>query len=85
MQKKKKKKLYHSLGYFSKRQTDAIFSYFSPENRVWILMQIVSNGDNLHESPNPIFWGEKIKRKIFQYVVFWKFDPERLALNYNSA
>ena len=26
-------------------------------------MQIVSNGDNLHEMPNPVFW-EKIKKNI---------------------
>ena len=41
-------------------------------------MQIVSNGDNLHEMPNPVFW-EKYE-KIFQYVVCWKFYPEWLAL-----
>ena len=26
-------------------------------------MQIVSNGDNLHEMPNPVFW-EKIRKNI---------------------
>ena len=38
------------------------FSYFSPEDRIWLFMQTVSNRDNLHEMSNPIFW--KIKRKI---------------------
>ena len=32
-------------------------------------MQIVSNGDSLHEMSNPIFW-EKI-RKYYQFVVCW--------------
>ena len=34
-------------------------------------MQIVSTGDNLHEMSNLVYY-EKI-RKIFQYIVFWKF------------
>ena len=29
---------------------------FSPENRIWHFMQIVSNGDNLHEMSNPVLW-----------------------------
>ena len=27
-------------------------------------MQIVSNGDNLHEMSNPVFWENKKKKKI---------------------
>ena len=26
------------------------------ENRIWPFLQIVSNGDNLHEMSNPVFW-----------------------------
>ena len=39
------------------------FSYFT-ENRIWHFMQIVSNGDNLHEMLNPVFW--KNKKKYFK-------------------
>ena len=28
-------------------------------------MQIVSNGDNLHEITNPVFWEKKNKKKNF--------------------
>ena len=44
------------------------FSYFFPENGIWHIMQIVSNGDNLHEMSNPVS-AENKKKKIFQYVV----------------
>ena len=33
-----------------------MFSLFFPENKIWHFMQIVSNGDNLHEMSDPIFW-----------------------------
>ena len=33
-----------------------IFFLFSPENRIWHFMQIVSTGDNLHEMSYPVFW-----------------------------
>ena len=33
---------------------------FFPEYRIWQFMQIVSNGDYLHEMSNPVFW-EKIR------------------------
>ena len=32
-----------------------IFFLFSPENRIWHFMQIVSIGDNLHEMSKPVF------------------------------
>ena len=38
-----------------------IFFLFSPENRIWHFMQIVSIGDNLHELSNPVFWEKKEK------------------------
>ena len=38
-----------------------IFVLFSPENRIWHLMQIVSIEDNLHEMSNPIFWKKEEK------------------------
>ena len=46
--------LHHSLSIFSRRQIDDIF-LISPENRIFHLMQIVSNGDNLHEISKPVF------------------------------
>ena len=33
-------------------------------------MQIVSNGDNLHEMSSPVFW-EKNKKNITNFVVCW--------------
>ena len=50
---------------------------FSPENRIWHSMQIVTIGDSLHESSNPVPL-EKYE-KIFQNVVCWKFYPELLS------
>ena len=52
------------------------YLFFQKKNRIWHFMQIVSIGDNLHEMPNPVFWGKKKKKKkkkIFQYVIYWKF------------
>ena len=31
------------------------FFLFFQENRIWYFMQIVSNGDDLHEMSNPVF------------------------------
>ena len=38
-----------------------MFFLFFPENRIWYFMQIVSNGDNLHEMSKPVFWEESEK------------------------
>ena len=35
------------------------FLIILPENRFWHIMQIVSNGDNLHAMWKPIFAGKK--------------------------
>ena len=32
-----------------------------PENKIWHFMQIVSNGDNLHEMSKPVFLENQIK------------------------
>ena len=45
-----------TLGKIFSRRHYEIFLVFSPENRIWYFMQIVSNGDNLHEMSNPVFW-----------------------------
>ena len=51
--------LYNSLGKCSRRQIGDIFAIlFPPKNRIWLFMQIVSNGDDLHEMSNPVFWGK---------------------------
>ena len=42
---------------FSRRHIEIFFLFFQ-ENRFRHFMQIVSSGDNLHEMPNPIFWGK---------------------------
>ena len=44
------------MGNFSRWQTDDI-SFFAQETG-FDIMQIVSNGDNLHEMSNPVFWGK---------------------------
>ena len=44
------------LGKVFSRQHIEIFFLFFLENKIWHFMQIVSNGDNLHEISNPIFW-----------------------------
>ena len=49
-----------------KLSSDDILKYFFlffPENRIWHFMQIVSNGENLHELLNAVFW-EK-----YQFVI----------------
>ena len=43
------------------RQHIEIFFLFYPENRLWHFMQIVSQGDNLHEMSKPIFWEKEGK------------------------
>ena len=44
--------LYHSLGYFSRRQIGDIFTFFFPENMILHFVKIVSNEDSLHEMSN---------------------------------
>ena len=39
------------------------FPLFVSENKVWYFIQIVSQGDNLHEISNIIFWKKKKKEK----------------------
>ena len=36
-----------------------MFLLFSPGYRIWYIMQIISNGDNLHEMSNPDLWQTK--------------------------
>ena len=66
------KTVYHCLGKFSKQQTDNIFSYSFPGNRLWRLMQMdtVYYGDNLMKSQS-LFPGENY---MFQSVVCRKFS-----------
>ena len=45
-----------TLWAFSADDRLMIFFLFSPENRIWHFMQIVSLGDNLQESSYPVFW-----------------------------
>ena len=51
-----------------------IFFLIFPRKQDLTFMQIVSIGDNLHEMSKPVFW-EKKKKKIFKFVVCWKFYP----------
>ena len=73
---------YHSLGNFSRWH---IWSYlsvlFSPENRLWHFMQIVSEGDNLHEVSMPIFWEKWKKKKISEYNQLKFFSPKNGLLH----
>ena len=36
-----------------------IFFLFFPENRIWHFIHILSNGKNLYEISNPVFWKNK--------------------------
>ena len=35
---------------------EKLMIFFPKKNRLWHFMWIVSNGDNLHELSNPVFW-----------------------------
>ena len=50
---------------FSRRYIEFIFlfSYFFQENRFWLFTQFDSNGDNLHEMSNPVFWKNNNNKK----------------------
>ena len=45
---------------------DDILMIFSPENRIWHFMQIISLGDNLHVMSKPVFWEKQ--EKYFKMV-----------------
>ena len=47
---------YHSLAKSADDKMMILFFLFLQENRIWYFMQNVSNGDNLHEMSNPVFW-----------------------------
>ena len=59
--------LYRSIGKFSRRQIDDIF-LFSPENRIWHFMEIVSTGDSFHEMSKPVFWGKQENISIWRLL-----------------
>ena len=70
--------LYHSLGIFSRRQTDDIFLIFSRKQDLTFQANCLLR--------RQFAWNVKscflgIIRKIFQNVVCWKFYPECKALN----
>ena len=46
------------------------FLFYIIEIRIWHVMQIVSNTDNLHEMSNPVFY-----EKYHQFVMSW-ISPE---------
>ena len=48
-----------TLGKIVSRRNIEIFFLLFTENRCWRFMQIVSNGDNLHEMPSSVFWKNK--------------------------
>ena len=53
---------------FSKWHFTIFFLFcFLPRNRIWHFMQIVSNGDNLHEVSNYVFLG-----KIRKILLIWR-------------
>ena len=56
-----------------------IFFLFFQENRLWYFMQIVSNGDNLHEMSKPFFW--KKRRKYISNCCLLKFLQSMLRVN----
>ena len=45
-----------TLGKIFSRWYFDMFFLFIPDKRIWHFMQIVSNGDNLHEMSDPVFW-----------------------------
>ena len=59
-----------SLGKNVSRQDIEIVFLFSPENRIWHFIQIVSIGDNLYEMSNPVFW-EKNKKNRANLSFCW--------------
>ena len=63
-----KNRIRHFMQIVSKKKK--IFFLFFPENRIWHFMQIVSIAWNVKSC---FLW--KV-RKIFQYLVCWKFYPE---------
>ena len=46
---------------FSRRYIGIFSDFFFPENRLRHFVQIVSNGDKLHEISNPVFGGKQQK------------------------
>ena len=47
--------------------------YLFLENRIWHFMQIVSNGDNLHEMSNPVSqYGDNLHIMLMPNSVFWE-------------
>ena len=51
-----------------------IFFLFFPENRIWHFMQIVSNGDNLHDMSKSVFWEQQ--EKYFNMLSAEKFTQQ---------
>ena len=56
------------LGKSFSKQRFRYFVLFFPENRLWLFMQIVSLGDNLHEISKPVLGKNK---KTIVFVICW--------------
>ena len=48
-----------------------IFVEFSPENRIWHFMQIVCNGDALHEMSNHFLFRGGVIFDPLTFITFW--------------
>ena len=54
------------LSMLGKTTADDIYKHFSPENKLWQFMQILSWGDKLHEMLKPTFWK----------ILYWSFTAQ---------
>ena len=68
-----------TLGKIFSRQHIEIFFLFFPGNIIEHFMQTVSNGDNLHEMSNPVFWKNK---KNFIHLSSADFASRGVKVNY---
>ena len=55
------------------------FFLFFPENRIWCFMQIVSSGDNLHETSNPVFL-EKLETTCMKCQILFSWKNKKNAI-----
>ena len=64
-----------------------LFFFFFQENSLSLFKQIGSNGDNLHEVSNPVFWGniinlssaELAKKRVKVNVILIETDNWRVV------
>ena len=74
----------HSAGKMRRQHLKQhFFIFIFPENRAWHLMQIVSEGDNLHEMSSHVFWRKKSEENCWNDICSYSYSAGQRSIRSN--